>query len=559
MVELLSILRRETTIFHGPWLLMLLLSAFSYAALLHTINITVVHFFHGTQEFHLLLFFVACVVMLFVSARIYINHALEENENLVYRKRNEIFQLLRGVNLEAVEQISKAAIRDRLTDSGQNLSIALTQFVEMILYILRGLFVVIYSITVSEYASLWIGALLLAGGYLYRLAEQRMIYHFEQADHYGEQFINVLQQLVDGFNELRMNHRKANHLQQHFEQSAQRNRDARRGAGAIFSLTFIASNVAMFTIIGTIIFILPTFDPEITLVQISNMVTIVLFLFVPIDVAITYISSTSIAAMNLQGIEALGELLAARQRPENRVQPFTQSRFHDFQQITLSQIQFAFHDAQQRPTFQSGPIDLTIRRGELIFIVGGNGAGKSIFLKLLTGLYYPQQGELFVDQQLVNGSYYEEYRDLFSILLTDFYLFDPLLDFDESKQQQANQLLEQMQLHHKTAIHAGRFTTTALSTGQRKRLGYIIARLEDRPIVVFDEFAADQDPLFKKQFYEQQLLQLKQEGKTVLCVTHDEHYFHLADRILVLRNGHCNEYLGARDNIDQLLATFIEE
>ena len=83
----------------------------------------------------------------------------------------------------------------------------------------------------------------------------------------------------------------------------------------------------------------------------------------------------------------------------------------------------------------------------------------------------------------------------------------------------------------------GVFSTTRLSRGQRKRLALVTAYLEDRPIYLFDEWAADQDPLFRRVFYQRLLPELKRRGKTVVAVTHDDRYFDAADQLIKLEEG----------------------
>ncbi|SDM20561.1 putative ATP-binding cassette transporter [Franzmannia pantelleriensis] len=65
----------------------------------------------------------------------------------------------------------------------------------------------------------------------------------------------------------------------------------------------------------------------------------------------------------------------------------------------------------------------------------------------------------------------------------------------------------------------------------------MVAYLEDRPFLVFDEWAADQDPLFKEVFYREVLPELKRMGKAVLVISHDDRYFPLADRLVRLESG----------------------
>lgn len=157
---------------------------------------------------------------------------------------------------------------------------------------------------------------------------------------------------------------------------------------------------------------------------------------------------------------------------------------------------------------------------------------------MLTGLYPPDSGVILLDDKEIDSSNLDQYRQLFSIVFSDFYLFDNLLGIEESKQEvEAKRYLELLQLNHKVKLEDGKFSTTDLSQGQRKRLALLTAYLEDRPFYVFDEWAADQDPIFKEIFYTKLLPDLKERGKTVLVISHDDQYFHLAERIIKVDYG----------------------
>jgi putative ATP-binding cassette transporter len=172
-----------------------------------------------------------------------------------------------------------------------------------------------------------------------------------------------------------------------------------------------------------------------------------------------------------------------------------------------------------------------------VFIIGGNGSGKSTLLKLLTGLYRPSGGCLLVDGVPVLWRDIQRYRELVSIIFSDFHLFQRLYGLPDVDEKSVNSLLDTMQLLGKTSFDRGCFSTLELSTGQRKRLALIVALLEDRPIIVFDEWAADQDPEFRRYFYEVLLKDLKKRGKTVIAVTHDDHYFQHCDKLVKMDLG----------------------
>jgi putative ATP-binding cassette transporter len=208
-----------------------------------------------------------------------------------------------------------------------------------------------------------------------------------------------------------------------------------------------------------------------------------------------------------------------------------------FRTIEARDLVFSYPDEAGMPGYTVGPINLTIRAGEIVFLMGGNGSGKSTFLKLLTGLYLPRSGQLLVDGQVVTPSQLPRYRNLFSIIFTDFHLFDRLYGLDVINDTQLNRLLADMDLANKTSYYEGRFSHLQLSTGQRKRLALIVAILEQKPILLCDEWAADQDPQFRRHFYEVILPELQRQGRTIIAATHDDHYFDAADRLLKMEYG----------------------
>lgn len=209
-----------------------------------------------------------------------------------------------------------------------------------------------------------------------------------------------------------------------------------------------------------------------------------------------------------------------------------------WQQLTLKGVTHSYRTDRDATEFTLGPVNLTVYPGELIFIIGGNGSGKSTLAKVLTGLYQPQSGEIWLDQQPIDAENQEWYRQHFAAVFADFYLFERLLGLSsEADDSKAQDYLEQLQLSHKVHIDQGKFSTVNLSQGQRKRLALLSAYMENRPIYLFDEWAADQDPAFKQVFYTQFLPDLKAQGKTVFVISHDDHYFYVGDRILKLDYG----------------------
>jgi putative pyoverdin transport system ATP-binding/permease protein len=205
--------------------------------------------------------------------------------------------------------------------------------------------------------------------------------------------------------------------------------------------------------------------------------------------------------------------------------------------IELRGARYAFPAPTAGEAFVLGPVDLKIERGETVFVSGLNGSGKTTLIKLLLGLYAPQEGRLLCDGRSVGPAERDAYRSLFSTVLFDYYLFEDLMADGAFDAALAESYLERLEIAHKVAISNRAFSTTDLSTGQRKRLALVHVLLENRPIVVLDEWAADQDPAFRAVFYLELLPELKRMGKTLIVVSHDDRYFSAADRLIKLDNG----------------------
>ena len=171
-------------------------------------------------------------------------------------------------------------------------------------------------------------------------------------------------------------------------------------------------------------------------------------------------------------------------------------------------------------------------------MVGGNGSGKTTLAKLLVGLYPPEEGQILLNGKVVSDASRDHYRQLFSTIFSDFHLFDRLLETGSADlDEEGNRLLAKLHLQNKVKVQDGAFNTLALSQGQRKRLALVVAYLENRPFFMFDEWAADQDPVFKEVFYREILPELRAMGKAVLVISHDDRYFHLADRLIRMESG----------------------
>jgi putative ATP-binding cassette transporter len=261
-----------------------------------------------------------------------------------------------------------------------------------------------------------------------------------------------------------------------------------------------------------------------------------LYLISPLQVVMNSMPALARASISLKKVESLGlSLSASAAEISSAPQP---RRDGSWERLELVDVTHTYRRENQEEQFVLGPINQTFRPGELVFITGGNGSGKTTLAKLLVGIYPPESGEIRLDGELITDENREFYREHFAVVFSDYFLFDTLLGLDAPQlDESARKLLIQLQLDRKVEIKEGVLSTTALSQGQRKRLALLTAYLEERPIYLFDEWAADQDPFFKDIFYLQLLPELKARGKAVLVISHDDHYYHVADRLIKLDYG----------------------
>lgn len=290
-----------------------------------------------------------------------------------------------------------------------------------------------------------------------------------------------------------------------------------------------------FVVVGLLVFAVPAWY-AVSIQVMTGYVLVLLFVMTPLQVVMNTLPNLSRANIAVGRVEELGLSLtkfAAEEQPAER-----NDLPAKWERLELRGVTHAYRSGEQDESFVLGPLDLVLRPGELVFFIGGNGSGKTTLAKLLLGLYAPEGGEIRLDGQPITDENRDHYRQIFTAVFSDFYLFESLLGIESRElDERAREYLSQFQLDHKVQVTDGTLSTTKLSQGQRKRLALLTAYLEDRPIYLFDEWAADQDPLFKQVFYYQLLPELKARGKTVLVISHDDQFYEVGDRIIKLDYG----------------------
>ncbi|MGZ8172171.1 MULTISPECIES: cyclic peptide export ABC transporter [Methylobacter] len=342
--------------------------------------------------------------------------------------------------------------------------------------------------------------------------------------------------LTEGVRELKLHRQRSDaFMAQSLAASAEAyRRYSFRGAVA-YLLVNQWAQLLYFLVIGVILYVFPVWQ-VIDQKVIGGYTLVFLFMMSPLSILTTSLPIFSRAKVSLQKVRQLGDQL--KKQAVQVDAPDKREACTNFSGLSLQGVTHSFHREKENRNFTLGPIDLDFKSGELVFLVGGNGSGKTTLAMLLIGLYTPEQGDIRWNGEVVDDGNKEDYLQNFSVIFSDFYLFDELYGFDNEKNHVLiADYLQRLHLHHKVRVENGRFSSVNLSQGQRKRLALLVAYLEDRPFYVFDEWAADQDPEFKHLFYTELLPALKARGKTVLVISHDDRYFYLADRCIKLEEG----------------------
>lgn len=292
-------------------------------------------------------------------------------------------------------------------------------------------------------------------------------------------------------------------------------------------------NASFFLIAGVLIALGPFMGSSSA--DLSGFVLVLMFMKAPVSQIVGTLPMLNRVFVSFAAVAELSEKFA---NPEpNLFKSEPAARCQQVERLELRAARYIFPHAAGVEPFILGPIDLVVRGGEIVFITGENGSGKTTLLKLILGLYKQREGEILLNGEVVTDADRDDYRQNFSAIFFDFYLFDDLIVADEQASEAVRFYLERLDIAHKVSVESGVFSTTDLSAGQRKRLALIGTYLEQRPIIVFDEWAAEQDPTFRRIFYMEILPELKRQGKTLIVVSHDDRYFGAADRVIHIHEG----------------------
>jgi putative pyoverdin transport system ATP-binding/permease protein len=460
-----------------------------------------------------------------------------EIEAIIHRLRLRLMDHVRHSELLPLESIGRAEIVSAVTKH----TATLTQASNTLAFVAQGSvlvsFVAIYVAYLSLLAFVLSAGIVGSAALVLQARSRQLAIETREASIWENRLFDRLLDLLDGFKEVRLNSLRSNDL---FDDVVEVSRTAanikiRAQSETYKRMVFLQGS--LYSVLGAIVFVVPVLSDTLAGASITKIVTALVFIVgtcFGLVQSMPTITAANVAADNIERLE--NRLLATVAADTiGAAEPAKR-----FDKIEMHDVRFSYIDKLSETVFQVGPIDFTLRSGELVFITGGNGSGKSTFLKLLAGLYEPESGEITLDGVRVDDSTLQSYRELIAAIFPDFHLFQRLYGIPDADPIEVDRLLTQFQLIDKTRVTNGDFSTVDLSGGQRKRLALIVSLLEKRPILLLDEWAADQDPEFRRKFYYDLLPALIGAGATIVAITHDDRYLdelHLPARRLLMDEG----------------------
>ncbi|MBW1295674.1 cyclic peptide export ABC transporter [Aquimarina litoralis] len=451
---------------------------------------------------------------------------------ILYKNEKNLFNQILRAPLITLEKFGTQRFYTAMEDLRifSNLPYTVTHTVSSLLMLILG---VIYMFTLSATSAAIVLGLIILVAVCYFVVMNSMSGQVERLRKYNEHYYKYVNDLLLGFKELKLSlSRRSNIMGKYLGP----NRDDAEGLDFKVNYVFLSINMisqyGLYVVIGVILFGLPALG----LLEREDVIAYV--------VVILFISGPINNLVNLQ--QMYTRFMVANRRIksfmkdfqiDDEVKSLVQKEDQKFESLEFRNISFNYENENDEKTFALGPIDLTINQGEVLFVVGGNGSGKSTFINVLTGLYKPTEGEIILnDNEYLNIK--DDLQDSMTAIFTNNHIFSHNYDDYQLKENDEYRgLLETMRLDQVVTDDKEESARRKFSKGQSKRMSMIFALLEKKPVLILDEWAADQDPHFRKYFYEELIPKLRAEGKTIIAVTHDDAYFHLADRIIKFDYG----------------------
>lgn len=487
-------------------------------------------------ESGLYLFYILGIALFTVSAMVVRKKLIVITSEVVYDKRIQIINKLMQAPYDKFEALEDGNIHAALNNDTENVSGFVNAFVNGLTGVITLVTCFIYLATIN-FLGMVISVLVICGAVgAFLIASKNAEKMFEKNRDIQNTFFKYINDMLKGFKELYINKRKGKEFTNDIKKSCEDYRDTRVQAEFDFVGVSILGEILYIGVVGIVVFIFPLLFPNLQNNTLRNYVLVYLYMGGIVNQEIFLVPGVMRVLVSWRRINQFIKDISCIESNEKKADHKVQNSKFD---IKVKDVVFQYKN-ENGEKFRVGPINCDFKSGEIIFISGGNGSGKSTLAKLITGLYTPDEGEISINGEKADQ---ETLGSYFSAIFGDYYLFDKMYGIDyQSKTEEIRKYLKVLRIDDKVQVKDGLFSSTRLSTGQRKRLALLVSYLEERPAYLFDEWAADQDPEFRKFFYKVLLPELKARGKTIIAITHDDSYFDDADKHIKMETGQILEY-----------------
>lgn len=519
------------------------LAGFAFIATVNkVINVSVATGQLPRRNEYLIAFIVASLVF-FISRRWLSGGVIRLSQEIYWGIRKDVIRLILQAPYRKLQQYKNEVYSTLTADVANitNASFMVITFFSSIILILSCLVYMVWLSPVLFGISLGVIGM---GVLMYMVRSRKSTAQFKVVRELERHFNSIFNTILGGAKEININPRKGHDIYDgHLTDTIEKGKATNVRAFLLYLNSELISQVLFYGLITFILIYAGTLL-QVPLGTVINFVFVLLYLMGPIVSVMTIMPAMDRAMISLRKMR---ELKTALEAAVTEMKPVRDNagKYKHFQQLEFRNYAFSFGNEK----FGVGPINMRLQRKEVIFIHGGNGAGKTTFINTMLQLYDLDKGEVYVDGQPVPAADADNIKSLFAPIFSDFYLFDEFYGMRNVDPEKVTRLLQLFELNEKVTMKDGKFSTTDLSTGQRKRLALISALLEDRPVLVLDEWAADQDPHFRRKFYREILPMIaREEDKTIIAITHDDTYYHLCDKLLKMEYGQLTEISKAQLN-----------
>ena len=455
-------------------------------------------------------------------------------QNLMHAFKLRIMSQVLKSDLKTIDSIGRPWILQTLVRDTQTVSQSVLNLVQIAQSGSTIFFLMIYLAIVSfpAFVMIFIASCLMFILVSKRLSETNKV--FKSAWHQEGENFQIFSDFMDGFKEIKMNSRRAAEISHEMVQESRKTKFMKTEAMFAMVNTSTTPQLLFYLLVAVAVFVLPVLIKDYSQ-SVQSVTTSIMFLVGALGGVVQNIPAIAQANASAEELfqleEKLNKIKVDDSDNEDQDPPIMQS-------LELRNVIYHYDEAKnQASSFVLGPISYTFEAGKIYFVRGNNGSGKSTLIRILIGLYEPSAGGLYVNGDLVKQPSTLAYRNLFSVVFSDFYLFKKLYGIYLANDEVVDAAIDLLEMGDKIKIENRVISDIHLSTGQKKRIALITAILEDRQVIVLDEWASDQDPEFRKYFYQFILPELQRRGKTIIAITHDDQYYHLSDSIFEISKG----------------------